>query len=105
MGPIAPLPTLILSTERIGVISLCPGKECSVCDVEHLPRNHLLDNRNAEVARNLQHGVAADARKNASFKKPSGQALALNPYIVEILCLCFRLSQWNYSHFGSYSKY
>src|SRR6266436_2732083 len=41
-----------------------PGEECFVCDVEHLPRNRLLDNRNAEVARNLHHGVAGDARKN-----------------------------------------
>ena len=41
-----------------------PGEECFVCDVEHLTRNHLLDNRNAEVARNLQHGVVGDARTN-----------------------------------------
>src|SRR5580765_8812800 len=41
-----------------------PGEECFVCDVEHLSRNHLLNSRNAEVARNLQHRVAGDARKN-----------------------------------------
>jgi hypothetical protein len=55
MGPIAPLPTLILSTEWIGVTSAAgPSEECFVCDVDHLTRNHLLDNRNAKVARNLQ---------------------------------------------------
>jgi hypothetical protein len=46
-----------------------PGEECFVCDVEHLTRNHLLDNRNAEVARNLQHRVAGDARKNRIVRR------------------------------------
>src|SRR5271166_1823871 len=37
------------------------SEEGFVADVEHLAWNHLLDKRNAQVARNLHHGIAGDA--------------------------------------------
>jgi hypothetical protein len=51
---------LILSTERIAVTSAAVPEESFVGDVEHLARNHLLDDWDVQVARNLQHGVARD---------------------------------------------
>src|SRR5258708_33230934 len=55
-----------------------PGEECLGCDVEHLPRNHLLDNRKVEVARNLHHGVACDSRENRTTQRRRDQLLSMH---------------------------
>ena len=76
-GPTAPLPTLILSTERIGRdLGGGAGEEHLVGDVEHFARDHLLDHRNLQVARDLQDGIAGDARQHRIAQR-RGQSVPL----------------------------
>src|ERR1700687_5514845 len=54
------------------------GEERLIGDVEHLARNHLLDNWNAQVAGDLQHRVARDPRQHGVAQRSGNQLVVLH---------------------------
>ena len=54
------------------------SEESFVGDVEHLARNHLLDNRDAKVARDLQRRIAGDAGQHGVPQRRRDQLLAMH---------------------------
>src|SRR5579864_6072123 len=56
----------------------CAGEEHFVGDVKHLPRNRLLNDWNVQVARDLQHRVAGNARENGIAQRRRDQFVAMD---------------------------
>src|SRR6185369_3768521 len=60
----------------------CAGEEDFVADVEHLARDHLLEDRNTKILGQRDDGVAGDARKDGVSERRSHQlALAHNEQV------------------------
>src|SRR5271157_951890 len=55
-----------------------PAEEQLVADVQHLARNDLLDDRNAELVRDVQHRVASDAGQNAVAQRRRVDAVLMH---------------------------
>src|ERR1700735_809392 len=54
------------------------GEECFVGNVEHFARNHLLDDGNVQVTRDLQHGIAGDAWEHGVAQRRGDQFVAMS---------------------------
>src|ERR1700733_9309024 len=54
------------------------GEERLVANVEHFARNHLLDERNAEILGDLHHGIASNAGQNRVAERRRDQLLAMH---------------------------